>query len=446
MVHPGQTRPLASRQTLTAIGDIASQSGYDNGMRVLCVSPNTERLNMPTLPLGLALVAAAARRADHQTRFLDLLGTPDPVAAVHQAIAQFEPEVIALSIRNVDDQSMQDTKFLLEPVRDVVAACRAASHAKVVVGGAGYSIFPQAALAYLGADYGVCGEGEVVFPSLLKRFQQGQDPAGLPGMYVRGGPAPATRIFAEDLDLLPMPEAELWTSANPDDPEVWVPVQTRRGCPLACSYCSTPELEGTGVRMRSPARVVEHVAEVARAGFRRLYFVDNTFNLPPSYALDLCHQLAEHRMDLAWRCILYPQHVSEELVAAMAQAGCVEVSLGFESGCPQVLRAMNKRFQPEEVREISERLAAHGIRRLGFLLLGGPGETRETVDESIAFARSLNLEMLKVSVGIRLYPHTPLARQAVEEGVVSPEDDLLVPRFYIRPGLEDYIRDVQGET
>jgi hypothetical protein len=121
-------------------------------MRVLFVSPNTERLNMPVLPLELAPVAAAARRAGHQTRFLDLLGTPDPVAAGCQAISQFQPEVIALSIRNVDDQSMQATKFLLEPVRDVVAACRAAGPAKLVVGGAGYSIFPEAALAYLDAD------------------------------------------------------------------------------------------------------------------------------------------------------------------------------------------------------------------------------------------------------------------------------------------------------
>ena len=413
-------------------------------MRVLFISPNTERLNMPTLPLGLALVAAATHRAGHQTRFLDLLGTPEPMAAVRRAIGQFQPEVIALSIRNVDDQSMQDTKFL-SPVRDVVAACRAASPAKLVVGGAGYSIFPEAALAYLEADYGVCGEGEVVFPALLTRLQQGQDVVGLPGLYVGGAPAPPTSVFAEDLDRLPMPEADLWSSADPHDPEVWVPVQTRRGCPLACSYCSTPELEGTELRMRSPTRVVEHVAQVAHAGFRKLYFVDNTFNLPPSYALELCRQLAELRLDLAWRCILYPHQVSEELVVAMAAAGCVEVSLGFESGNPTVLRAMNKRFQPEGVREISERLAAHGIRRLGFLLLGGPGETKESVDESLAFARSLGLEMLKVSVGIRLYPHTPLAQQAVEEGVASPGDDLLMPRFYIRPGLEDYIRQVQAE-
>ncbi|MEI8373849.1 MAG: radical SAM protein [Planctomycetota bacterium] len=412
-------------------------------MKVLFISPNAERINMPVLPLGLAMVAAATRRAGHEPRFLDLLGSQDPLAAVRWAIGEFQPAVIALSIRNVDDQSMQDTKFLLEPVQDVVAACRATSQAKIVVGGAGYSIFPEAALAYLNADYGICGEGELVFPVLLERLQQGQDVAGLPAVYVRGGQPPTTRIFAEELDRLPMPEADLWSSADPMDPEVWVPVQTRRGCPLACSYCSTPELEGTELRTRSPATVVEHIARVAEAGFRKFYFVDNTFNFPASYALELCHRLAELRLDLAWRCILYPHQVNEELVMAMAKAGCVEVSLGFESGCPQVLRAMNKRFQPQEVREISERLAALGIRRLGFLLLGGPGETKESVAESFAFARSLGLEMLKVSTGIRLYPHTPLARQAVEEGVLSNEDDLLTPRFYIQPGLEDYIREIQ---
>jgi radical SAM superfamily enzyme YgiQ (UPF0313 family) len=409
----------------------------------LLISPNTERINMPTLPLGLAMVAAAARRAGHEVRLLDLLTAPDPTSAVRRVIGEFRPEVIALSIRNVDDQSMQDTKFLLEPVRDVVTACQAASQAKIILGGAGYSIFPEAALKYLGADYGIRGEGEVVFPALLKRLGQSQDAANLPGVYVRGGPAPAVRIFAEELDLLPLPEADLWTSADPRDPELWVPVQTRRGCPLACSYCSTPDLEGTDVRMRSPSLIARHVARIAEAGFRRIYFVDNTFNLPPTYALELCRRLAELRLDLAWRCILYPRQVSEELAAAMAQAGCVEVSLGFESGSPGVLRAMNKRFEPAEVREISESLAAYGIRRMGFLLLGAPGETKESVDESLAFAHSLGLEMLKVSVGIRLYPHTPLARLAVEEGAISPEDDLLVPRFYLQPGLEDYIQEVQ---
>ena len=125
----------------------------------------------------------------------------------------------------------------------------------------------------------------------------------------------------------------------------------------------------------------------------------------------------------------------------MAQAGCVEVSLGFESGCLQVLREMNKRFTPADVREISDMLSAHRIRRWGFLLLGGPGETRETVEESIAFAESLGLEGLRVTVGIRIYPGTPLANLAIAEGVITEDDDLLVPRFYLASGLEPWIYD-----
>jgi len=248
-------------------------------------------------------------------------------------------------------------------------------------------------------------------------------------------------VSAEDLESLPLPDENLWSVADPNDPEIWVPVQTRRGCPLDCAYCSTPDLEGRELRSRSPRQVVEHVAQVAEAGFRRFYFTDNTFNLPPSYALELCRSLESLRLDIAWQAIVYPSDLPEELASAMARAGCVEVSLGFESGSLAVLRAMNKGFGPEDVRKVSGRLAAYRIRRLGFLLLGGPDETRESAVESLDFADSLDLEMLHVSVGIRIYPRTPLARLAVEEGMVSPQDDLLRPRFCVRPGLDGFIRE-----
>jgi hypothetical protein len=84
-------------------------------------------------------------------------------------------------------------------------------------------------------------------------------------------------------------------------------------------------------------------------------------------------------------------------------------------------------------------LADYGVHRMGFLLLGGPGETKESVEQSLIFADSLNLEMVKVSTGIRIYPHTAPARIAVEEGFISAEDDLLKPRFYLAKGLEDWL-------
>lgn len=404
-------------------------------MKVLLISANTERINMPTLPLGVGLVAAAVRAAGHEAVVLDLLAAGDPRAAIERAVQSERPDAIGISVRNVDDQCMERPRFLLEQAIGVVAACRACSPAPLVLGGAGYSIFPEAALAYLGADLGVCGEGELVFPALLSRLERGTDPSDLPGVYTAGRTGRANRVFARHLDALPVPEEDFWSLADSSDPELWVPVQSRRGCPLDCSYCSTASIEGRTVRARSPRLVAAEMARIAQMGFRRFHFVDNTFNLPPSYAIELCRWVTAERLDITWRCILYPHEVPEELVRAMAEAGCVEASLGFESGSERILREMNKQFLPDEVRRISDLLATSGIRRMGFLLLGGPGETQASVEESLAFADSLHLDLLKVTVGIRIYPDTPLARRALREGVITPEDDLLSPRFYLTPGL-----------
>lgn len=185
---------------------------------------------------------------------------------------------------------------------------------------------------------------------------------------------------------------------------------------------------------------VEAIAKHVEAGFHQFFFVDNIFNLPLSYAKELCTQIINAKLSISWRCILYPWKVDEELVAMMAEAGCKEVSVGFDSGSELILRAMNKRFAPEEVIGVSELLKRYSVTRMGFLLLGGPGENKETVVESLTFADSLKLEAMKLTLGIRIYPNTDLARIAIEKGVVSKDDDLLLPKFYMEPGLEDWLR------
>jgi len=131
--------------------------------------------------------------------------------------------------------------------------------------------------------------------------------------------------------------------------------------------------------------------------------------------------------------------VDKELVGLMARAGCEQVSMGFESGSERILKNMNKRFTLKEVRQISEMLSEHGIRRMGFLLLGSPGETRRSVEESLVFADSLKLDTLKITTGVRIYPHTSLAKKAIDDGVISSHDDLLLPRFYLAKGLENWL-------
>jgi radical SAM superfamily enzyme YgiQ (UPF0313 family) len=463
-------------------------------VRVLLISGNTETISMPTLPLGLAGVAAATRKAGHEVALLNLMFEGDPELSIRTSIEDFRPQVIGISVRNIDDQNMLRPQFLLAPVREIIAACRSLSDAPIILGGAGYSIFPQSALRYLGADMGIQGEGEVVFPLLVDRVGKGGEVSDLPGIHLpsqppsfprkacpelaegrestgevdprlRGGdnrpsvrrvadvgavrPAaqslratvrePPLRYFEKNLDALPLPEPSLWIPPGADKRDLWVPVQSRRGCPLDCTFCSTSAIEGRAIRRRSPDQMVKWLAALREAGCRNFNFVDNTFNLPPNYAKDLCRQVIQAKLDLHLWCLIYPKWIDRELVELMRQAGCRQISFGFESGSDRMLRSLNKRFDKKEVSAVSKMFAEAGIERMGFLLLGGPGETKDSVEESLSFADSLGLEALKITVGLRIYPRTPLARTALHEGVISADEDLLSPRFYLAPELRDWL-------
>jgi radical SAM superfamily enzyme YgiQ (UPF0313 family) len=269
-------------------------------------------------------------------------------------------------------------------------------------------------------------------------MEQGADLSGVPGLYLPGQGLQCERLFAKNLDTLPLPDTDLWSLPSQKE-KLWMPVQTRRGCPLSCSYCSTGTIEGPVIRRHSPEAIVRWIARWREAGVYKFYFVDNTFNLPPSHAKEICRKIINRGLEIRWVSILYPEHVDKELVELMGKAGCEQVSIGFESGSERILKNMNKRFTLKGVRLISEMLSDHGIRRMGFLLLGSPGETRESVEESLVFADSLKVETMKITVGVRIYPHTPLAMRAIEDGVISSHDDLLFPRFYLAKGLEDWL-------
>lgn len=410
-------------------------------MKVLLISANTEKINMPTIPVGLAYVASATRHAGHEVILLDLMFESDPLETVQKRISELSPDAIGISVRNIDDQSYQNPQFLLEQVRPVAAKCRSESPAPIILGGAGYSLFPDAALTYLKADLGIEGDGETVFPLLLERLASKAELSDLPGLHISGRTGGVAPLFTQNLNICSFPDREILFCTDPNRTDVWVPVQTRRGCPNNCSYCATFRIQGRTIRSCSPQIIIEGLDRLAQAGFHQFYFVDNSFNIPESHALALCRALKGLTAELRWRCIIYPEKVSDELVREMAASGCDEVALGFESGNEIVLRALNKRFSPDDVHRTSDLFARHGIRRTGFLLFGGPDETRESVEESHAFAESLHLDGLRITVGIRLYPHTPLARRAVEEGVIQAGDDLLFPRFYLASGLEPWIYD-----
>jgi radical SAM superfamily enzyme YgiQ (UPF0313 family) len=408
-------------------------------MRILLISANREEIHMRALPLGLACVAAATKKAGHEVTLLDLMEEENPLESVRRGISTFNPEVIGLSIRNIDDQKMEPACFLLDRNKEIVSLCRQLSSGPIVLGGAGFSIFPERTLDYLEADMGIQGEGEAIFPQLVDRLYRKENLSGLPGLYLRGKGLQGKRTFVPNLDVLPWQDVFSWFSSGRDLKKYWMTVQTRRGCPMDCSYCSTATIEGKTIRKRSPEAVAEDIKIQMEAGLEQFYFTDNIFNLPPDYAKALCRQLKGLKSKPRWVCILYPGKVDAELAKLMAEAGCLNASIGFESGSESMLRSLNKHFSLDDVRRTSQILGDQGIKRMGFLLLGGVGETKATVEESLRFADALPLEGVKITAGIRIYPGTPLARTALQEGMITEKTDLLLPTFYLARGLEDWL-------
>jgi radical SAM superfamily enzyme YgiQ (UPF0313 family) len=416
-------------------------------MKILLISANTEQINMPVLPLGMAHVAAATQNAGHHVNTVNLMMAGDIRGLVKTTVASYQPDVIGISVRNIDDQVMGNPIFLLDPVRAVVSECRNLSDAPIVLGGAGYSIFPLSALDYLKADMGIQGEGEKSFVTLLERIEHQADISEIPGLCL-----PETGLVKKpdpekNLDDYPQPLLNLHLPIPSDFniEEVWFPIQTRRGCAMDCSYCSTASIEGRMLRKHSVEYVLDVIRQAAAFGIKNFFFVDNTFNFPLAYAKALCDRIIRADINIRWRCILYPWKVDEALIEKMARAGCKEVSLGFESGSESMLKRMKKRFSLDDIRNISKMLGRQQIRRLGFLLLGGPGETRDSVEKSLFFADSLKTEAMKITTGIRIYPHTALHRIAVHEKLITPDDDLLYPMFYIEKGLGNWLKETVGK-
>jgi radical SAM superfamily enzyme YgiQ (UPF0313 family) len=421
-------------------------------MRLLFISSNRCRLVFLPLPLGLAAVVAAVGDA-HEVRVLDFMFAEDPLAQVDRAVAEFRPEVIGISVRNIDNQDSRLPEVYFPEVKDLVQHLREVSPAPVVLGGAGFSVAPLEFMEFTGADFGMVGEGEFFARFLQVYPEKAWDQ--VPGLIWRqdGGLKQNQRQPVRRLEALPGPALEYFTPGRYQEtpgsaglPGI-IPVQSRRGCPMRCIYCSTPLLEGTQTRAWAPEQVASWLAAWhEKWGLSRFYFVDNIFNCPADYGRRLCRAIAALRLPLEWVCLINPAFPDRELFELIRAAGGAMVQVGNESGSELVLSRLGKGFALRQVERTLKLLQAANLPFTCFLLLGGPGETRETVEESVAFLEAYQPKLVNLKAGIRIHPGLPLHRLALAEGVVKPEDNLLWPKFYLAPAIREWIWDYLGEV
>ncbi|HEX9079665.1 MAG TPA: lipid biosynthesis B12-binding/radical SAM protein, partial [Desulfuromonadaceae bacterium] len=396
-------------------------------MRILLLSANRERSPYPVFPIGLSYLAGPLSAAGHELAVVDLCFESEPDRALAESLDAFSPALVVISLRNIDNVSWPNCRSYLAGVREVVAACR--GRALVVVGGSGFSLMPREILDLLGADYGVVGEGEELLPLLAARLERGEDAAGLPGLLVKGEdgflpPLPVARIAT--------PERSLFDVARYQREGGMANVQTKRGCPFACVYCTYPLLEGRTVRLRPIGEIMAELRSLRDdCGVSYVYFVDDIFNYPVEFAAELCGTMTRERLGLNWSAFINPAFMPPDLLDAMLAAGCDAVEYGTESGSPVMLRNLGKAFTVEDVRTASLLCRERGVDFAHYILFGGPGETRETVLESFSLMDELEPTAVIAMTGIRIFPGTPLHRQALNDGQLTPTDSLLEPVFYL---------------
>ena len=425
-------------------------------MRILLVSANREHLPDPIFPLGLAYVAAAVKKAGYEVDVADLCFGRHPLKQLRVQVARFQPQVIGLSLRNVDNAAYPLTVDYLALHREVVNTLHDASNAPVVLGGSGFSILPQAYMHELGGDWGIAGEGERTFVALLRALEQGHDPSTIAGVIsstsstmpffsrtsianIASGPAiqaqrPAN--WSENLQPLrdPFDYARYIRRGGTGN------IQTKRGCVFKCSYCTYPLLEGNRFRARDAVDVVDEIEKLQQDyGPHPIFFVDSILNFPRGHVEAICEEILRRKLNLRWSCYATPIKLDRHQAQLMADAGCEGIELGSDAVDDGQLSRLGKSFNAEIAERANRYCLEAGLKVCQTIIFGAPGESEDSVRATCRALRKMKPTAVVAMTGVRLYPDTPLSLSLIEQGSLQAEDICLLPTFYIEPAVADFL-------
>lgn len=351
------------------------------------------RTHIVTPPLGIGYLSSFLQAHGIDVVLIDALRDSLPLSSLIERIVAERPDAVGVTC-------------LTAHYHESVALCQAVRSRglRCIVGGVHPTFLPYQTLLDSGADFVVCGEGE---QALLALVASGFADTSIPGVYtqhslpmpqeVHQRAAPVT-----ELDSLPYPDwRQMRPSSYPRAPHGAVArrfpigvITTTRGCPYACAFCASPGMCGRSIRFRSPANVVDEIAFLVREfGVREIHFEDDNLTLRREHVASICESILQRGLRLTWACPngIRADRVDEPLLRLMHRAGCYCVAFGVESASPQILTNIGKHETIEAIREGIEAASRVGISCQGFFIFGLPGETADTIEETINFALSSRL-------------------------------------------------------
>jgi radical SAM superfamily enzyme YgiQ (UPF0313 family) len=400
--------------------------------KVLLISANMMKKPYPVYPLGLDYVAGALN-SRYETQILDM-NDFSCLESLGEQVRKYGPDYIGLSIRNIDNTDTINSRGFLSDYQELVGMLRQNSQATIILGGSGYTIFPIEFIHALDADYGIAGEGER-FPALLHALENKTDVTAIPGIVTRLSPSVDYRAW----------DGEMQRTFDPDAAHMqyylsyggMLNLQTKRGCPFRCTYCTYPHIEGGRMRFFEPQEIARQARQLQEAGAKYIFMTDSAFNASYEHSLQVARAFTKARISIPWGGFFAPTVPPDDYYQKLAGAGLTHVEFGTESMCDTILHHLQKPFVTADVFQAHQKALDAGLYIAHYFMLGGPGETPETLQETLKGVDQLDKAVFFFFCGIRIYPHTALYDTAVSEGQISASQNLLEPVFYRSPFISD---------
>lgn len=423
-------------------------------MKVLFISVNKVKSLRPVFPVGVVRVATHVRSKGYEVDVLDLCFESDDEMSVKNRVKEFSPDVVGISIRNVDSLNFLEPSFYPPFVLQVVNWCKETSPGiKILLGGAGFSHAPEEIMRYARAHFGIIGYGETSTTALLDKLSAGEPLDSTQGLiyfdkagalrknppnyhYDRDGDC---RIAREYYDKRYYAFEYMTQDSHTRCVES---LQTKKGCGLHCIYCSNFKLEGHGVVTRPVKLVVDEMEDIIKNSVGQGFeIVDSVFNVPLSHAIDICREMKRRGINSPWACMLNPGAVTESLLSLMRETGCYKVEFGTDSCATEILRILGKTYTREDIIRAHHFTDRNDINIMHCVFLGAPGDNRETIFETLELLSQLvpdnphSRHRVYLCLGLRIWDNTQLYDIALRDGLITSADDISFPIFYISPSL-----------
>lgn len=358
-------------------------------MRLLLVHPKFPYRGKDLFPLGLGYIASAAREK------AEVLVVDENVEKLDAGkIKSINPDVVGISA----------TTPSFNRAAEIIAEIKSINpDAVVILGGVHATFAPEDALA-AGVDIVVRGEGERTFSEIISGVEL-EKIAGI--SYKNGGIVTHNppRELIKNLDEIPFPAWEFF----PYRKYGIMSITTSRGCPYSCAYCSATRFWRQRVRLRSAQNVVQELKEILKLSFKLVRFMDSTFTIDKSRAIEICELIQSEGLSMRWSCETRCDYVDEELLAALRSAGCALLCLGVDSASQEVLDKNNRRINVSTMKEAFEKIRQHEIATRAYVTFGFPGESEKSVHETLRFLDEVKPDQILLSLATA-YPGTELAR------------------------------------